>query len=212
MVLKHDDRLELGLVTGLHEGGLSDDGGSLFRVAVRILEQSCTETVHQQAHCRGLEALAGALLAVFVHPHLIGLEYGALVVVAAELVDAGLDDLEVALGHAEEFVAPGLALEGKDAGIVVGDVPVGADHSVEAVLVAEQVGDDVFAVTVTVVGSGRGELVPDERIEAKKAMLDIYPNLRGMYDENDGNTIVLYCRNACATISSFSAAPRFFEL
>ena len=56
------------------------------------------------------------------------------------------------------------------------------------------------------------ELVPDKRIEAKKAMLDIYPNLRGMYDENDGNTIVLYCRNACATISSFSAAPRFFEL
>ena len=55
------------------------------------------------------------------------------------------------------------------------------------------------------------ELVPDERVEAKKAMLDSYPNLRGMYDENDGNTIVLYCRNACATISSFSAAPKSLE-
>ena len=55
------------------------------------------------------------------------------------------------------------------------------------------------------------ELVPDERVEAKKAMLDSYPNLRGMYNENDGNTIVLYCRNACATISSFSAAPRSLE-
>ena len=53
----------------------------------------------------------------------------------------------------------------------------------------------------------RCELVPDERIEAKKAMLDSYPNLRGMYDENDGNTIVLYCRNAHAVISSFTAAP-----
>ena len=29
------------------------------------------------------------------------------------------------------------------------------------------------------------ELVEDDRFEAKKAMLDAYPNLRGMYDEND---------------------------
>ena len=51
------------------------------------------------------------------------------------------------------------------------------------------------------------ELVNDARIEAKKAMLDNYPNLRRMYDENDGNTQVLYMKNAVATISSFSAAP-----
>ena len=31
-----------------------------------------------------------------------------------------------------------------------------------------------------------GELVEDDRIEAKKAMLDAYPELRGMYSENDG--------------------------
>lgn len=47
------------------------------------------------------------------------------------------------------------------------------------------------------------ELVDDDRFEAKKAMLDAYPNLRGMYDENDGNTQVLYMKNAVATISSF---------
>ena len=29
-----------------------------------------------------------------------------------------------------------------------------------------------------------GELVEDDRVEAKKSMLDAYPNLRGMYDEN----------------------------
>ena len=52
-----------------------------------------------------------------------------------------------------------------------------------------------------------GELVEDDRIEAKKAMLDAYPNLRGMYDENDGNTQVFYFRNAVATFSSFTAAP-----
>lgn len=52
-----------------------------------------------------------------------------------------------------------------------------------------------------------GELIEDDRIEAKKSMLDAYPNLRGMYDENDGNTQVLYLANATATFSSFTAAP-----
>lgn len=50
-----------------------------------------------------------------------------------------------------------------------------------------------------------GELVEDDRFEAKKAMLDAYPHLRGMYDENDGNTQVLYFQNAVATFSSFTA-------
>ena len=52
-----------------------------------------------------------------------------------------------------------------------------------------------------------GMLVEDDRIEAKKSMLDAYPNLRGMYDENDGNTQVLYFKDAVATFSSFTAAP-----
>ena len=37
-----------------------------------------------------------------------------------------------------------------------------------------------------------GELVADDRTEAKKHMLDAYPALRKFYDENDDNTIVLY--------------------
>ncbi len=52
-----------------------------------------------------------------------------------------------------------------------------------------------------------GELVEDDRVEARKSMLDAYPNLRNMYNENDGNTQVLYFRNAVATFSSFTAAP-----
>ena len=52
-----------------------------------------------------------------------------------------------------------------------------------------------------------GELVEDDRVEAKKSMLDAYPNLRSMYDENDGNTQVFCFRNAVATFSSFTAAP-----
>lgn len=52
-----------------------------------------------------------------------------------------------------------------------------------------------------------GELVRDERKEVKKAMLDDYPELRGMYSEDDANTEVLYFKNATATFSSFTAAP-----
>ena len=56
------------------------------------------------------------------------------------------------------------------------------------------------------------ELVRDERVEAKKSMLDRYPELRGMYDENDHNTEVLYFKNATATIYSFTAEPREIPL
>ena len=38
-------------------------------------------------------------------------------------------------------------------------------------------------------------------------MLDAYPNLRGMYNEDDGNTEVFYLQNATATYSSFTKAP-----
>ena len=56
-----------------------------------------------------------------------------------------------------------------------------------------------------------GELIEDDRVEARKSMLDAYPNLRNMYDENDGNTQVFYFRNAAATFSSFTAAPETVE-
>ena len=55
------------------------------------------------------------------------------------------------------------------------------------------------------------ELVEDDRLEARKSMLDAYPNLRRMYDENDGNTQVFYMKNATATISSFVNAPVVIE-
>jgi len=55
------------------------------------------------------------------------------------------------------------------------------------------------------------ELVEDDRVEAKKSMLDEYTNLRAMYDENDSNTQVLYLKNAVATFSSFTAAPESYE-
>ena len=56
-----------------------------------------------------------------------------------------------------------------------------------------------------------GELTEDDRYEAKKSMLDSYPELRGMYDENDGNTQVLYFKNATAVFSSFTSAPEVIK-
>ena len=56
-----------------------------------------------------------------------------------------------------------------------------------------------------------GELVNDERIEAKKSMLDVYSNLRAMYDENDDNTQVLYFKNAIATFSAFGKPSEVVE-
>ena len=56
-----------------------------------------------------------------------------------------------------------------------------------------------------------GELVEDDRVEARESMLDAYPSLRKMYDENDGNTQVFYFKNATATFSSFTAAPETIQ-
>lgn len=56
-----------------------------------------------------------------------------------------------------------------------------------------------------------GKLVADDRREAKKDMLDKNPELRGMYKEDDDNTIVLYLENAKAVISSFTEDEKVFE-
>lgn len=53
-----------------------------------------------------------------------------------------------------------------------------------------------------------GKLIRDDRVEAKKHMLDAHPNLRDRYDENDDVTEVLYFEDAVATFSSFTEAPR----
>lgn len=52
------------------------------------------------------------------------------------------------------------------------------------------------------------EVVRDDRIEAKKSMLDNNPELRTMYNEFDDNTEVLYFKNAKATICSFTSEPK----
>ena len=52
-----------------------------------------------------------------------------------------------------------------------------------------------------------GELVEDDRIEARQAMLDAYPSLQNMYKADDGNTDVFYFKDATAIFSSFTDEP-----
>ena len=53
-----------------------------------------------------------------------------------------------------------------------------------------------------------GTLVRDDRVEAKAHMLDAHPSLKGMYSAEDDNTEVLYFKDAAATFSSFTEAPK----
>ena len=52
-----------------------------------------------------------------------------------------------------------------------------------------------------------GTLIEDDRVEARQSMLDAYPQLQSMYSADDGNTQVLYFKDATATFSSFTDAP-----
>ena len=56
-----------------------------------------------------------------------------------------------------------------------------------------------------------GNLIRDDRIEAKKDMLDKNSELKNMYNENDDNTEVLYFESATAIISSFTEPPKIIE-
>ena len=53
-----------------------------------------------------------------------------------------------------------------------------------------------------------GKLIHDDRRVARESMLTAYPELRSMYNEDDGNTAVLYFKDATATFYSFTEAPK----
>ncbi len=52
------------------------------------------------------------------------------------------------------------------------------------------------------------QAVLDNRLEPQQHMLEAYPALKAMYTPGDGNTEVYYLKNAVATFSSFTEAPR----
>ncbi len=51
------------------------------------------------------------------------------------------------------------------------------------------------------------ELIEDDDLAAREAMLDAYPELKAMYKADDGNTEVFYMKDATAVFSSFTEAP-----
>ena len=57
-----------------------------------------------------------------------------------------------------------------------------------------------------------GKLIRDDRVEAKKHMLDQYPSLQMMYSAEYDNTEVLYFEDAIATFSSFTEEPKVIKL
>lgn len=52
------------------------------------------------------------------------------------------------------------------------------------------------------------DAVPDDRVEARQAVLDEYPSLQSMYAADDGNCEVFALENVTATFCSFTAEPR----
>lgn len=53
--------------------------------------------------------------------------------------------------------------------------------------------------------------VEDDRVEARRHMLDAYPSLQDRYKADDGNCQVFYLKNATATIYSFKDEPQVFH-
>jgi len=53
--------------------------------------------------------------------------------------------------------------------------------------------------------------IRDDRFEVKQHMLDAYPSLKSMYAADDGNTEVLYLKDATAAIYTFTDEPKIIK-
>lgn len=56
-----------------------------------------------------------------------------------------------------------------------------------------------------------GELVNDDSVDIKRAMLEKMPSLKAMYSAEDSNMQMLYFKNATATFSSFTEEPEVIK-
>lgn len=56
-----------------------------------------------------------------------------------------------------------------------------------------------------------GELVEDDRREARVSMLEAYQVLNSLYDPDDGNTQAFYFKNAKAVFSAFTKPEESVE-
>ena len=123
------------------ELGVAHDFGRGVLVHEGVVEQAELELDQQQAARGFIEAF----LADQAVPDQAEEQLGAFL--AAELVHAGVEDLQHPLGGGELFDAPGPCRQHLVAhDVVVDQFPVAEDHAVVAELVAEQVGDDLLVV------------------------------------------------------------------
>lgn len=77
--------------------------------------------------------------------------------------------------------------------------------------VSKQIGENPFVEICAYMNGSwiriATELVEDDNHDAKVAMLDKMPQLKGMYSADDDNMQMLYMKDAKAVISSFTAEP-----
>ena len=148
MVLEHDDALDLGVERGglglLVATLLVDGGAGNVRIDVGILEQARVEVAEQQALGGGAEVGVRLLLAEVGDHVLVGGDEQGRVVAAAHLVDADLDGLGGTLGRVPNAAVLEAPAGGHARALVVQDCPVGARRALEAVLVAQELGDLVL--------------------------------------------------------------------
>lgn len=137
VVLEHHHTFQLLLISTLHELRVAHNLFRVLHIDIRVFKQSGAEDVEQQAACRAFETRPHPFLAMLLHAHLVSLDYGTFLVVAAELVYASHQGFIVAFGHAHCLHTPRLA--GMDAWVllVAGYDPVGADHAVVASLLTQ---------------------------------------------------------------------------
>ena len=120
-------------------GGEPHDALGFVGIDVGIVEQPEAELVPQEAARRLVDSLLGDA------PRVHELDEHLRQLLAAELVAAGLDDLDEPLLDAKLLDAPALRREHRPVRErCVGDEPpVGADDAVEAVALAQEAGDDI---------------------------------------------------------------------
>ena len=165
MVLQHDDGFELSLITLLHKFWFAHNLLCFGRIEVRILEESNTEYIQQQATGRELETLTGALLTKLLAPHLISLHYRTNCIVATKLVDTSLQNLKVTLSLIELLHSPGLTATRTVQYLhILGDAPVSTGHAFELRLITKLLLDEPLAVAATHI-LARRILIPQDTID-----------------------------------------------
>ena len=148
-VLQQHDGLVLRLEAVVAERFAADNLHGLLGVEVRVLKQAALEDVFQKARGGALHAGAHRVLAEPRAAEPVRLHDRRDLRIAAELVDAVQDRGEAALGLRLVLHIEAPAAERVDVRRgVLRDVPVRADDTPEAVLLAQQVLDEVFAVGI----------------------------------------------------------------